>query len=128
MPKTVTTLQTPNTPINPYHDSPFSEYFNILSEIDKDDPYTHEYGSILIITLLEELGEMARAYLAEHGRKKTNLSAQADETAEQELGDILVTILRYARIKNINLDEKIKYSLKKIKHRKTKPKKALKKS
>jgi NTP pyrophosphatase (non-canonical NTP hydrolase) len=65
---------------------------------------------------------MARAYLAEHGRKKTNKAAQADESYEQELGDLLVTIIRFARIKNINLHERIMYTLDKIMARKTKPK------
>ncbi len=42
---------------------------------------------------------MARAYLAKHGYKKSNLAAQQDESYEQELGDILVTVLRFARVK-----------------------------
>ena len=77
----------------------------------------------MIISLLEELGEMSRAYLAEHGRKKTNQAAQNDESYEQELGDLLVTILRFARVKNINLHERITYTLEKIKKRKVEPKK-----
>jgi NTP pyrophosphatase (non-canonical NTP hydrolase) len=105
-----------------HYKTPFSEYFRILDEIDKGKRYSKEYGSIMIISLLEELGEMARAYLAEHGRKKTNLSAQADETYQQELGDLLVTILRFARIKNINLHDRIMYTLDKIKKRKITPK------
>lgn len=104
------------------HKTPFSEYFNLLSDIDKGQRYSKEYGSIMILGLMEEVGEMARAYLAEHGRKKTNLKAQADESYEQELGDLLVTILRFARIKNINLHERIMYSLDKIMKRKTEPK------
>lgn len=107
----------------PYHDTPFGEYFKVLDEIDKGKRYSKEYGSIMIISLLEELGEMARAYLAEHGRKKTNLAAQGDETYQQELGDLMVTILRLARIKNINLHERIMYTLEKIKKRKVEPKK-----
>ena len=63
-----------------------------------------------------------RAYLAEHGRKKRNLAAQMDETYQQELGDILVAIIRFARIKNIDLHKCITYSLKKIERRKTNPK------
>jgi len=105
-----------------YYKTPFSKYFKILDEIDKGKRLTPEYGSILILGLVEEIGEMARAYLAEHGRKKTNLAAQRDETYEQELGDILVAILRFARMKKFNLDEKIMYSLTKIKQRQTKPK------
>ncbi len=106
-----------------YHKTPFSEYFKVLDEIDKGKRYSKEYGSIMIISLLEELGEMSRAYLAEHGRKKTNQAAQNDESYEQELGDLLVTILRFARVKNINLHERITYTLEKIKKRKVEPKK-----
>jgi len=105
------------------YSTPFGEYFRTLDKIDRKTKSTREFGSFLILSLLEELGEMARAYLAKHGRKKTNLAAQLDETYEQELGDILVSILRFARIKNINLDKRIKYSLQKIKTRQTSPKK-----
>ncbi len=104
------------------HNTPFGKYFRRLDKIDKGIKQ-EEYGSILILTLVEEVGEMARAYLAHHGRKKLNVAAQKDETYEQELGDILVAILRFARIKDINLDKRIKYSLKKIEKRKQKPKK-----
>lgn len=105
-----------------YHKTPFKKYFNLLSDLDKGKRYSKEYGSMLILSLVEEVGEMARAYLAEHGRKQTNIAAQLDETYEQELGDILVVILRFARIKKINLDERIMYSLNKLKKRKLKPK------
>lgn len=105
-----------------YHSTPFGEYFKVLDEIDKGKRYSDEYGSIMILSLLEELGEMSRAYLAEHGRKKTNKAAQADESYEQELGDLLVTVLRFARIKNINLHERIMYTLQKIKTRQITPK------
>lgn len=105
-----------------YYSTPFSEYFRQLDEIDKGARYNKEYGSILLLGLVEEIGEMARAYLAEHGRKKTNLAAQRDETYEQELGDILVAILRFARVKKINLHERIQYTLSKIALRKSKPK------
>jgi NTP pyrophosphatase (non-canonical NTP hydrolase) len=105
-----------------YHATPFSKYFNMLSDIDGDRRYSREYGSILILGLVEEIGEMSRAYLAEHGRKPRNLKAQRDETYKQELGDLFVTILRIARIKKINLDDQVMYSLEKIKKRLTKPK------
>jgi NTP pyrophosphatase (non-canonical NTP hydrolase) len=111
------------TKAQPYHNTPFGEYFKILDRIDKGKRYSKEFGSIMILSLLEELGEMSRAYLAEHGRKKTNIAAQEDESYEQELGDLLVTILRFARIKNINLHDRIIYTLSKIETRKTKAKK-----
>lgn len=103
--------------------SPFGKYFTYLDRIDKDLKTSEEYGSFLILNLVEEVGEMARAYLAKHGRKGTNIAAQQDETYEQELGDILVAIVRFARVKNINLDQRIMYSLRKIERRKTHPKK-----
>ncbi len=106
----------------PYYQTPFRDYMRKLDQIDKGKRNTDEFGSILILTLVEELGEMARAYLAEHGRKPTNKAAQADESTEQELGDILVSILRFARIKKINLHERVMYSLEKIEKRRTQPK------
>ena len=102
--------------------SPFGKYFRSLEDIDREWKGTTEFGSILILSLVEELGEMARAYLAEHGRKPHNIAAQRDETYEQELGDILVSILRFARIKNIDLNKRIMYSITKIKRRKSQPK------
>jgi len=99
------------------HFTPFGEYFRYLDKIDKGVKDSKEFGSILILGLVEEIGELARAYLAEHGRKKSNVRAQKDETYEQELGDILVAILRFARVKNINLHKRIMYSLKKIEAR-----------
>lgn len=101
--------------------SPFGKYFAYLDRID-ESVRTEEYGSFLILNLVEEVGEMARAYLAKHGRKGTNLAAQQDETYQQELGDILVAIVRFARVKNINLDQRIMYSLRKIERRKKQPK------
>lgn len=102
---------------------PFGYYFKYLDNIDKGARDSKEFGSILILQIVEEVGEMSRAYLAEHGRKETNLAAQADETYKQEMGDILVSILRLARIKHLNLHDSIMYSLKKIEKRQTTPKK-----
>ena len=103
--------------------NPFGRYFTYLDKIDTDLKNAEEFGSFLILSLVEEVGEMARAYLAKHGRKPTNIAAQTDETYEQELGDILLAILRFARIKNINLDQRIMYSLRKIERRRKNPKK-----
>jgi len=102
--------------------SPFGKYFKKLDEIDSDLKNSEEFGSILILSMVEEIGEMARAYLAKHGRKPSNIKAQQDETYQQELGDILLAVIRFARIKNINLDHRIMYSLRKIEKRKKNPK------
>jgi NTP pyrophosphatase (non-canonical NTP hydrolase) len=123
-PQIATPAPTTSEPHQPALKTPFSVYFRELDEFDKDLRYSEEYGSILILSLVEEIGEMARAYLAEHGRKPTNLAAQADETYEEELGDILVAILRFARIKDLNLDTLIRRSLKKVERRRKQPKPA----
>ncbi|MBP7740582.1 hypothetical protein KA089_00170 [Candidatus Woesebacteria bacterium] len=102
--------------------TPFGKYFRELDKIDKGKKYSKEYGSIMILSLLEEIGEMSRAYLAEHGRKSNNKAAQLDETYVQELGDLLLTILRFARIKKIDLDASLMYSIEKIKKRRLQPK------
>lgn len=104
------------------YNTPFGKYFAHFDRIDSSLKDADEYGSFLILTLVEEIGEMARAYLAKHGRKPTNIAAQQDEKYEQELGDILVSILRFARIKNIDLDKRIMYSLRKIERRHKEPK------
>lgn len=106
----------------PYYSTPFGKYFKMLDEIDGSKRYSDEFGSILILNLVEEVGEMARAYLAKQGRKASNLAAQEDETYKQELGDLLLVILRFARIKKIDLDAQIRYSLNKIKKRRIQPK------
>ena len=98
------------------------EYISILRQLEKDEIRSQEYGSILILAMVEEVGEIARAYLAEHGRKPTNITAQKDETYIHELGVLLVSILKLAIYKNVNLDHRIEYTLKKIRRRKTKPK------
>lgn len=107
---------------NPNQPSPFGRYYRYIEEIDAEWKNSNEFGSILILSLVEEIGEMARAYLAEHGRKPHNIAAQNDETYEQELGDIIVSVLRFARVKNIDLNKRIMYSLAKIKRRKSEPK------
>ncbi len=112
-----------NPPKKPAYSTPFGRYIRYLDTADNKLKQQEEFGSMLILSLVEEIGEMARAYLAKHGRKPTNVAAQEDETYEQELGDIIVAILRFARIKNIDLDKRVMYSLKKIEKRQIEPKK-----
>lgn len=106
----------------PIMKSPFGRYISYLDNVERGVKDKEEFGSMLILSLVEEIGEMARAYLAKHGRKPTNLAAQADETYEQELGDILVSVLRFARIKNIDLHKRVMYTLGKIAKRQIDPK------
>ena len=111
-----------NRLVKTQYTTPFGVYINYLDKADTKVRDSQEFGSFLILSLVEEVGEMSRAYLAKHGRKRTNISAQQDETYEQELGDILVAIIRFARIKNINLHQRVMDSLKKMERRKKFPK------
>jgi NTP pyrophosphatase (non-canonical NTP hydrolase) len=95
-----------------------SDYVNELAEVDKDEGKKDDYASVLILAIVEEVGEMARAYLARWGRKPHNIRAQKDESYKEELGDIILAIMKLAVIKNIDLDKQIEYSLNKIKKRK----------
>lgn len=114
---------TANQAAKPTHSYPLTHYQNQLREIDEllgDKPKA--YGSTLILGLMEEIGEIARAYLAEQGYKRTNIKAQQDETYTQELGDLLVSILRLAIEKNIDLDARIQYTVRKLRRRIKQPK------
>jgi len=97
-----------------------NDYISTLKELEKENLKNREYGSMLILAIMEEVGEIARAYLAQHGRKPNNLRALEDESYKQELGDLLASILKLAIYKNIDLDECLAYTLKKIKNRKKK--------
>lgn len=74
-----------------------------------DDP------KITLLFLLEELGEVARAFLKEEGHKETNNRIQ--ETFKQELGDVFYLVLRLAWSKNIDLEKSLDYTLKKLETR-----------
>lgn len=95
-----------------------ADYQTELKDFDKSVPRPHDYTSMLLLGIVEEVGEVARAYLAKKGRKPINKRAQMDETYKQELGDIILAIMKLANIKKINLEKQIQYSLKKIKKRK----------
>lgn len=94
------------------------DYQSELIQIDKNTPQGEQYASMLILAIVEEVGEMARAYLTRVGKKPHNIRAQKDESYRQELGDIIVAIMKLAYIKKIDLDKQINYTLRKIKRRK----------
>jgi NTP pyrophosphatase (non-canonical NTP hydrolase) len=95
-----------------------TDYQKELREFDQDIDRPKDYTSMLILGIVEEVGEMSRAYLAKKGRKPINKRAQLDETYKQELGDIILAIMKMANIKKIDLEKQIQYSLRKIKKRK----------
>jgi NTP pyrophosphatase (non-canonical NTP hydrolase) len=115
-------MQKKNQQSQVYYDTPLRPYFKLMNEIDKGKRYSEEFSSILILGIVEEIGEISRAYLAKHGRKRTNKAAEQDESMEQELGDLLLSILRFARINKINLHERLLASFQKVIERRKHPK------
>ncbi len=95
-----------------------TDYQNELKQFDRNIYRPKDYTSMLILGIVEEVGEMSRAYLARKGRKPINKRARLDETYKQEMGDIILAIMKMANIKKIDLEKQIQYSLKKIKKRK----------
>ena len=67
---------------------------------------------IILLFLMEELGEVARAYLKEQGHKKSN--DRVTETFREELGDVFYLILRLAAVTNTDLEKELNKTEKKL--------------
>lgn len=74
-----------------------------------DDP------KIILLFLLEELGEVARAFLKEEGHKEDN--KRIIETYRQEMGDVFFLLLRLAHVKDIDLEKQLDHTLQKLRSR-----------
>ena len=74
-----------------------------------------DYWEPLAITarLFEEGGEFARLVNHVYGPKKKKLDEQAQDM-EEEMGDIIYTLICFANSHNINLDEAVRKSLDKV--------------
>ncbi len=70
---------------------------------------------IILLFLLEELGEVARAFLKEEGHKGDN--DRILETFKQELGDVFFLLLALAATKDVDLEKQLDYTLTKLETR-----------
>jgi NTP pyrophosphatase (non-canonical NTP hydrolase) len=68
--------------------------------------------NIILLFLMEELGEVARAYLKEEGHKAGN--DRVTETFRQELGDVFYLILRLAWATDTDLEAELTKTEKKL--------------
>lgn len=78
---------------------------------------TKEHGhskdpNIILLFLMEELGEAARAYLKEKGHKEGN--DRVNESFRQELGDVFYLILRLAWATDTDLETELAKTEKKL--------------
>jgi len=67
---------------------------------------------IILLYLMEELGEATRAFLKENGYKAQN--NRVTETFQQEIGDVFFMILRLAYVTNTDLEKQLRYTLEKL--------------
>jgi NTP pyrophosphatase (non-canonical NTP hydrolase) len=68
--------------------------------------------NIILLFLMEELGEVARAYLKEEGQKESN--DRVTETFREELGDVFYLILRLAWATHTDLEAALDHTVKKL--------------
>jgi len=65
---------------------------------------------------MEEVGELARLVNHEFGPKKKK-DTEAPQDFEDEIGDVIYTLICFANINNIDLDKAIKRSFNKVMNR-----------
>jgi len=67
----------------------------------------------ILARLMEECGEFARLVNHLHGPKKKK-DSEAKQDLEEEIGDIIYTLICYANSNNVDLDKAIKKSFAKV--------------
>jgi len=78
--------------------------------VDRVGTITQKLGhskdpKIILLFLMEELGEVTRAYLKEEGQKEGN--DRVTETFRQEMGDVFYLLLRLAWATNTDLEAEL---------------------
>lgn len=74
-------------------------------------PYWNQYE--ILARLIEEVGELARLVNHLYGPKKKKAN-EKEQNVEEEIGDIIYTLICYANANNINLDRAIEKSISKV--------------
>ena len=67
----------------------------------------------ILVRLMEETGEFARLVNHLYGPKKKKKGEQ-EQDVEEEIGDIIYTLICYANSNNLNLDRAIRKSFDKV--------------
>jgi len=81
----------------------------IIKAQEKVDTYIKNFGGYwrelsMLARLLEEVGELSKSMNIKFGDKKSKYEGDAKET-EEELADVLFTVLAIANKLKINIDE-----------------------
>jgi NTP pyrophosphatase (non-canonical NTP hydrolase) len=89
------------------------KYQRELDNWFKENDWKYWSPHEILARLMEECGEFARLVNHIHGPKKKK-STEAQQDLEEEIGDIIYTLICYANSNNINLDKAIKKSFAKV--------------
>lgn len=68
--------------------------------------------NIILLYLVEELGEVVRAFLKETGHKSTN--DRITESSKHEIGDVFFLLLRLAHVTDTDLEKELNNTINKV--------------
>jgi NTP pyrophosphatase (non-canonical NTP hydrolase) len=89
------------------------KYQKELDKWFKDNNWPYWSPHEILARLFEEGGEFARLVNHVYGPKKKKLE-EVEQDVEEEIGDIIYTLICYANSNNISLDNAIRKSLDKV--------------
>lgn len=89
----------------------------LIRQVDRAaDSLEHNRNpEVLLLFLVEEIGEVIRAYMKESGHKEDN--NRITETYKEELGDVFFLLLSLAAADNIDLEKQLDRTIRKLKTR-----------
>jgi len=90
-----------------------NKYQKQLDKCFKENSWSYWSQHEIMVRLMEESGELARLVNHLWGPKKKK-SSEAKQNLEDEVGDILYTLICFANSNNLDLDKAIQGSLKKV--------------
>ena len=92
------------------------KYQKELDKFFRENKWPYWSPLVILARLFEEGGELARVVNHLYG-KKLKKKTEAEQDLEEEIGDILYTLICFANSLNIDLDRAIKKSFKKVMER-----------
>ena len=92
------------------------KYQKELDQWFKEKKWEYWSPHEILVRLMEETGEFARLVNHLYGPKKKK-DTEAEQDVEEEIGDIMYTLICYANSNGINLDKSIRKSLDKVMER-----------
>lgn len=92
------------------------KYQDELNDWFKKNGWEYWTPHEIMVRLMEETGELARLVNHLYGPKKKK-DTEAEQDVEEEIGDILYTLICYANSNGISLDSAIRKSYEKVMNR-----------